>query len=66
MCLYPNIIQNRKYIANKKNGGVIPPVNDERTLWVPVGCGKCIECRKQKARNWSVRLQEEIRERKKK
>lgn len=64
MCLYPNIIQNRKYTANKKNGGVIPPVNDERTLWVPVGCGKCIECKKQKARNWSVRLQEDIRERK--
>jgi hypothetical protein len=28
---------------------------------VPVGCQKCIECKKQKARNWQVRLQEEIR-----
>ncbi len=28
---------------------------------VPVGCGKCIECKKQKSREWSVRLQEEIR-----
>jgi len=28
---------------------------------VPVGCGKCIECKKQKARNWQVRLQEDIR-----
>jgi hypothetical protein len=28
---------------------------------VPVGCGKCIECKKQKARNWQVRLHEELR-----
>jgi hypothetical protein len=28
---------------------------------VPIGCQKCIECRRQKARSWSVRLQEEIR-----
>jgi hypothetical protein len=28
---------------------------------VPVGCGKCIECRKQNARNWQVRLQEEVK-----
>lgn len=61
MCLYPKIIRNRKYSANKKNGGVIPAVFDERTLWVPVGCQKCIECRKQKARNWQVRLLEDVR-----
>jgi len=61
MCLYPKLIKNRKYISNKKNGGNIPPVTDERVLMVPVGCQKCIECKKQKARNWQVRLQEEIR-----
>jgi hypothetical protein len=61
MCLYPRLIKNRKYTANKKNGGNIPPVYDLRTLMVPAGCGKCIECKKQKAREWSVRLQEEIR-----
>ena len=61
MCLYPKLIENRKYKANKKNGGVIPPVSDKRTLMVPVGCGKCIECKKQKSRQWQVRLQEEIR-----
>ncbi len=61
MCLYPKLIENRKYKANKKNGGVIPPVSDKRTLMVPVGCGKCIECKKQKARAWQVRLHEEIR-----
>jgi hypothetical protein len=61
MCLYPRLINNRKYIANKKNGGVIPAVYDKRVLIVPAGCGKCIECKKQKAREWQVRLSEEIR-----
>ena len=61
MCLYPRLIRNRKYTANKKNGGIIPEVKDTRVLSVPVGCGKCIECRKQKARQWQVRLQEDIR-----
>jgi hypothetical protein len=61
MCLYPKLINNRKYQSNKKNGGVIPPISDKRVLVVPVGCGKCMECKKQKARNWQVRLQEEIR-----
>jgi hypothetical protein len=64
MCLYPKLIKNRKYLKNKKNGGIIPPVNDPRVLYVPVGCGKCIECRKQKTRQWQVRLHEEIKHRK--
>jgi len=61
MCLYPRLIRNRKYTANAKNGGNVPEVKDARVLSVPVGCGKCIECRKQKAREWQVRLQEDIR-----
>jgi hypothetical protein len=63
MCLYPKLIKNRKYTANKKNGGNIPPVKDPRTLYVPIGCQQCIECRRKKAREWQVRLQEEIRHR---
>ena len=61
MCLYPRLIRNRKYTVTKKNGGIVPEVKDNRVLSVPVGCGKCIECRKQKAREWQVRLQEDIR-----
>ncbi len=61
MCLYPRLIINKKYTSTKKNGGIIPPVNDERTKYVPVGCQKCIECRKKKAREWQVRLLEDIR-----
>lgn len=71
MCLYPRLIKNRKYTSTKKNGGVVPPlplievngkmIGDLRVLEVPVGCGKCIECMKQKSREWQVRLLEDIR-----
>lgn len=64
MCLYPQLIKNRKYTENKKNGGTLPTVLDERTLYVPIGCQRCMECKKQKAREWTVRLQEDIRENK--
>lgn len=62
MCLYSTFVDNPRYKPNNKNGGIIPPVNDIRTLLVPTGCGKCIECRKQRARNWQVRLLEDIKE----
>lgn len=61
MCLYPKLIFNRKYKSNKKNKGKVPQVKDIRTLYVPVGCGKCMECKHQRARAWSIRLQEEIK-----
>ena len=61
MCLYPKLIQNPKYKANKKNNGIIPNLSDPRVNLVPIGCGNCIECRKQKSREWQVRLNEEIR-----
>lgn len=60
MCLYPKLIRNPKYLPNKKNGGQVPPFSDERVLHVPIGCGKCIECLKQKAGNWKTRLMEDI------
>ena len=63
MCLYPKFIINRKYTVTKKNGGNVPTIKDPRTKYVPVGCGKCMECRKQKSRGWQVRLHEEIRNR---
>lgn len=64
MCLFPKLIFNPKYKENKKNGGQVPAVSDVRTLYVPVGCGNCIECRKQKARAWQVRLLEDLKEHK--
>lgn len=61
MCLYPRLIRNKKYLPNKKNNGNPPTCTDERVKFVPVGCGRCIECKKQKAQMWKVRLNEEIR-----
>lgn len=52
---------NPKYKPNKKNGGQTPAVNDKRAMYVPIGCGNCIECRKQKARGWQLRLLEDIK-----
>lgn len=59
MCLNPTLIKNKKYKPNKKNNGNVPMVKDERTLYVPVGCGYCSECRNQKANSWKIRLQKE-------
>ena len=61
MCLFPKLIKNKKYSPNRKNKGVVPEIKDERTLYVPVGCGKCMECMKQKKRLWQVRMLEEIK-----
>lgn len=61
MCVYPRLIKNPKYKATKKNGGLIPHLNDIRISMVAIGCGKCIECTKQKANQWKTRLMEEIK-----
>ena len=61
MCLYRKLIPNPKYKPNKKNNYSAPICKDQRALWVPVGCGKCMECRKQKSREWQTRLSEEIK-----
>ncbi len=61
MCLYPKLIMNPKYKVSKKNKGVIPEMKDKRVMMIPVGCNRCMECRKKKSREWNVRLQEEIR-----
>jgi hypothetical protein len=61
MCLYPTLIKNPKYKENKKNGGQVPPVTDKRVMYVPIGCGNCMECKKKKANEWVTRLQEECK-----
>ena len=48
MCISPRLKLNPKYLANSKNGGVPPPLIDERVKYVPIGCGVCYECLKQK------------------
>lgn len=60
MCLYSRLVLNPKYKKNKKNGGNPPAVYDDRIRYIPIGCGKCIECKRKKQREWKVRLCEEI------
>lgn len=64
MCLYPRLIRNPKYKANKKNKGYAPIPPDKRVAYVPIACGKCIECRRAKTREWQVRLNEELKQNK--
>lgn len=61
MCLYPTFLKNPKYKPNKKNKGKPPICTDRRLFYIPVKCGCCIECRKEKQREWRVRLEEELR-----
>lgn len=61
MCLYPVFVKNPKYKPNKKNKGKPPICKDKRLLYIPIKCGYCIECRKEKQREWRVRLEEELR-----
>lgn len=61
MCLYPQFFKNPKYLPNKKNKGRPPIFTDRRLLYIPAKCGCCIECRKEKQREWRVRLEEELR-----
>lgn len=61
MCLYPTFVKNPKYKPNKKNKGRPPVCKDRRLFYIPTKCGCCIECRKEKQREWRVRLEEELR-----
>lgn len=65
-CLHETMMLNPKYQSNKKNGGNIPEMKDERTKWIPIPCGKCMACKKKKANKWRVRLMEEVRQTEKK
>ncbi|UYD39178.1 MAG: replication initiator protein [Wigfec virus K19_83] len=49
---------------NKKNGGNVPVCNDERQKWVWIPCGQCYICKKKKAREWRMRIAEDIKENK--
>lgn len=73
MCLFERQGINKKYIPNKKNKGIVPKlpilriekngkiIYDERVKYITIKCTKCIECMKQKSRDWQIRLIEELR-----
>lgn len=53
--------QSKIQKKQKKNGGNVPPITDQRTTKVPIGCQTCKECRDQKSREWQTRLLEDIK-----
>lgn len=61
MCLYKKILLNPKYLPNKKNGFNPPRCTDERFRYIEADCGKCFECRKKRAREWSIRIHENLK-----
>lgn len=64
MCLYPRFIRNKRYfqtISGKKKIYNEKLCDDYRKLYVPIGCGECLECRRQKSQAWRVRLLEELK-----
>ena len=54
-------MSSRAQKANKKNNFKAPVCKDRRLLLVPAKCGRCIECRKGRKREWVIRLNEEIK-----
>ena len=44
MCLYPRLMKNKRYMPNKKNGGIVPQLDDIRKETIEVPCGVCLEC----------------------
>lgn len=62
MCLYPKRILNRRFMPTRKNGYEPPVCTDERLRYINVDCGKCYECKRKKAREWKVRIAEQLKE----
>lgn len=50
-----------KYQPNKKNGGVVEIPKYEMLKGVYYKCGRCIDCRRERANSWKIRLQEELK-----
>ena len=48
-------------MPTKKNNYKPPKMVDPRTAYITAACGKCLECRRQKQREWLVRMREELR-----
>lgn len=55
MCLYPILIKNPHWKGKEEL------CRDKRKLYVPASCGRCIECRRKKIREWRFRIEWESR-----
>lgn len=62
MCLYTIKIKNKRFLPTIKNRWKPPVCTDERLRYIEVECGFCYECKKKRARQWSIRMCEELKE----
>lgn len=65
MCVYSRKGENKRYLPNKKNGGKPEIPKYERLKGIEYKCGYCIDCRRERANSWRIRLREEIKDYKK-
>lgn len=61
MCLFKKRIKNPKYLPNQKNNYNPPRCPHPALLYIEVKCGICNDCRKEKRRNWSTRIKEQLK-----
>lgn len=61
MCVNTTVILNKKFLGSKKNGYKTIPCPNDKFKYIEIPCGKCYECRKKRAREWSIRINEEIK-----
>ena len=62
MCTYTRRILNKKFTPTRKNGWNPPVCHDERLRYIEIECGHCYECKRKKARQWRIRMAEQLRE----
>lgn len=62
MCLYSKVIENKAFIPNAKNKGIPKICDNERKRGVNTKCGRCIECKSERRKEWQIRLCEEIKD----
>lgn len=62
MCTYTRRILNKRFTPTRKNGWNPPVCHDERLRYIEIECGHCYECKRKKARQWRIRMAEQLRE----
>ena len=62
MCTYTRRILNKKFTPTRKNWWYPPVCHDERLKYIEIECGHCYECKRKKARQWRIRMAEQLRE----
>lgn len=57
-CLHPHTILNPHWVKYESELEALPKFPHD--LYITIGCGKCLHCRRKKQNDWRVRLQHEL------